>query len=253
LSGEELYHGLLIGIFAFGALSLVSLFRITAPYGRHFRTGWGPALPARRAWLLMEQPAFWVPLLLFLTSPAGCEPVPLVFLVLWEIHYAQRTFLYPFLLASPGRPFPLILVALGLFFNLANGFAIGYDLFHIGPAPPPAWLSSPPFLGGAAVFLAGFGIHLHADAVLRRLRAEGGGEYRIPRGGLFRFVSCPNYFGEIVEWTGFAVLTGSLAGLAFAFFTFCNLAPRAAANHRWYRDTFPDYPRRRKALIPLLW
>ena len=53
----------------------------------------------------------------------------------------------------------------------------------------------------------------------------------------------PNYLGEIVEWTGWALATWSLAGLAFAVYTAANLAPRAVANHDWYLSTFDDYPR----------
>ena len=40
------------------------------------------------------------------------------------------------------------------------------------------------------------------------------------------------------------------AGLAFAAWTMANLVPRARAHHRWYRERFPDYPARRKALVP---
>ncbi|MEJ2006114.1 MAG: methyltransferase, partial [Cyclobacteriaceae bacterium] len=74
-----------------------------------------------------------------------------------------------------------------------------------------------------------------------------------PEGGLFRWVSCPHYFGEILEWSGWAVLTWSLPGFAFALFTFANLAPRAIAHHRWYKEKYENYPANRKALIPLIW
>ena len=77
--------------------------------------------------------------------------------------------------------------------------------------------------------------------------------YGIPRGGLFEYVSGANYFGEILEWTGWAVATWSPAGLAFAVFTVANLAPRARTHHAWYRKQFPDYPRKRKAIIPFIW
>jgi steroid 5-alpha reductase family enzyme len=30
--------------------------------------------------------------------------------------------------------------------------------------------------------------------------------YRIPRGGLFEWVSCPHYLGEIIIYVGFALL-----------------------------------------------
>jgi protein-S-isoprenylcysteine O-methyltransferase Ste14 len=65
-------------------------------------------------------------------------------------------------------------------------------------------------------------------------------------------VSSPNYLGEIVQWTGWAIATWSLGGLAFALYTAANLAPRALDNHRWYQDHFDDYPPRRRALIPYL-
>ena len=57
---------------------------------------------------------------------------------------------------------------------------------------------------------------------------------------------------KILEWTGFAIAAWSLPGLAFAVFTFANLAPRAFANHKWYKEKFPDYPEERKALLPFI-
>ncbi len=70
---------------------------------------------------------------------------------------------------------------------------------------------------------------------------------------LFSWVTSPNYFGEMVEWVGFALAAQTLAGWAFAVFTFANLAPRAVAHHKWYRATFADYPTSRRALIPFVW
>jgi protein-S-isoprenylcysteine O-methyltransferase Ste14 len=70
---------------------------------------------------------------------------------------------------------------------------------------------------------------------------------------LYRWISCPNYLGEIVEWSGWALATWSLPGLAFAVWTAANLAPRAHSHHLWYREHFEDYPPQRKALLPGLW
>jgi len=74
----------------------------------------------------------------------------------------------------------------------------------------------------------------------------------IPRGWLFEYISCPHYFGELLEWAGWALMTWSVSGLAFFVFTFANLFPRAVASHRWYRKQFPDYPSKRKAVIPFI-
>jgi hypothetical protein len=51
-------------------------------------------------------------------------------------------------------------------------------------------------------------------------------------GGAFEYVSGANFFGEIVEWTGYALASNTLAGYAFALFTVCNIGPRALAHHR---------------------
>ncbi|MGB2854987.1 MAG: 3-oxo-5-alpha-steroid 4-dehydrogenase, partial [Dehalococcoidia bacterium] len=92
----------------------------------------------------------------------------------------------------------------------------------------------------------------HSDGILRRLRTPGETGYKIPRGGLFERVSCANYFGEIIEWCGWAIATWSLPGLAFAVWTAANLVPRARAHHKWYPSQFPDYPQQRRALIPFV-
>ena len=85
-----------------------------------------------------------------------------------------------------------------------------------------------------------------------RLRQPGETGYKIPRGGTYRWVSCPNYLGEMLQWLGWAIASWSLAGAAFAVFTLANLLPRAIAVHRWYKDEFPDYPPARRAVIPYL-
>lgn len=77
--------------------------------------------------------------------------------------------------------------------------------------------------------------------------------YKIPRGGAFELVSGANFFGEIVEWFGFALAAWSLPAFAFAVFTFANIGPRAASHHQWYLKKFPDYPRNRRAVIPFVW
>ena len=103
------------------------------------------------------------------------------------------------------------------------------------------------------LFVAGCAINRQSDFTLRRLRENGEAGYSIPYGGFYRWVSSPNYFGEIIQWFGWALATWSLAGLMFAVWTAANLAPRALSHHRWYRESFVDYPPERKALLPRLW
>jgi steroid 5-alpha reductase family enzyme len=177
------------------------------------------------------------------------------FLFLWLLHYLYRSFIFSSIQRGR-RNMPLVVMAFGMLFNLANGYLQGKYLFSLSPGLEKysaAWLATPQFIVGVILFLAGFIIHIHSDSIIRNLRTQGeDNEYKIPRGGLFRVLSAPNYFGEIVEWTGWAVLTWSLPGAAFAFWTAANLLPRGVANHKWYKKTFPDYPQERKAILPFI-
>jgi 3-oxo-5-alpha-steroid 4-dehydrogenase 1 len=229
-------------------LVLVSLLWVTAPYGRHYQPGWGPRLPNRAAWILMELPALLVISALVLLSPAHDQPQAWVPLCFWVTHYGYRTFVFPALMQPSDKTFPALLVIFAIVFNSLNGYNNAAALIEAGETNTP--LLSAHFLIGAAIFIAGFALHFQADKTIRRLRKPGESDYRIPNGGLFRWVSSPNYLGEIIEWTGWAIMTWSLAGLAFALFTFCNLAPRAISNHRWYRARFTDYPAERRILVP---
>jgi hypothetical protein len=178
------------------------------------------------------------------------ETVPLVFLAIWMLHYVHRTFIFPLRMNGPPEPMPLVIALMGFTFNTLNCYLVARWVSHLATYET-SWLVGVPFLAGLAIFAAGFVINIHSDTILLRLAARNQG-YVIPHGGMFRFVSCPNYLGELMEWTGYALLTMSPAAALFALYTSANLGPRARSNHRWYREKFPDYPPERKALVPFL-
>ena len=248
---EQQLHGTLVwGVLLVAILTFPYLLRKTAPYGRHYAgSGWGPHIAAKHAWIIMELPAPLVFLGVFLAGEQALEIVPLLFLAMWQVHYLNRTFVYPFRVRASGRKTPLVLVGSGFAFNAINAYINARIVSEFGEYAA-GWLADPRFLTGALVFLAGLALNLHADNTLMHLRRPGETSYSIPQGGGFRLVSCPNYLGEILEWLGWAIATWSLGGLAFMLFTVANLAPRARSNHRWYVDTFDDYPAKRRALIP---
>ena len=233
---------------ALAVATVIGLQFVVAPYGRHGRAGWGPTVPARIGWLVMESPAPLGFLAVYLAGAHRADLVPLLLLVLWQTHYLQRAFVYPFLMRG-GTRMPVTLMAMAISFNVLNAFINARWVSQLGHYPV-SWLADPRFLAGAAVFVGGLALNLSADRTLRGLRGPGDSGYRIPQGGAYRWVSCPNYLGEILEWFGWALATWSLAGLAFAVYTVANLAPRAVANHRWYHERFADYPARRRALVP---
>jgi protein-S-isoprenylcysteine O-methyltransferase Ste14 len=199
-------------------------------------------MPAKAGWTIMESVSLLgFPAAFFALSPFADSNQARWLLVPWVLHYAQRTLVYPALMKAP-KPMPVSTVAMAVVFNSLNAIGNGAELSPRGP--------SVMVLLGVPIFVAGFAINLHSDAVLRRLRKSGEGGYQIPHGGLYRWVSCPNYLGECFEWLGFALCASTLAALAFFVFTVANLLPRALTHHRWYRAQFADYPKERKALVP---
>lgn len=133
-----------------------------------------------------------------------------------------------------------------------NPFINGFYLFSIAEYSEN-WIFSLRFSAGIAIFITGFIINVQSDYILRNLRRENGEGYTVPSGGMFRFVTSPNYLGEILEWTGWAIFTWSVPGLVFMLFTIANLLPRAKAHHDWYKKNFKDYPENRKTLIPFVY
>jgi len=252
MSEAQVHTYLLYSWFILSAVVFLALLFITAPYGRHSRGGWGPTIPSALGWVVMEAPAALVILVFYLVAPRPVSAAAWVFLGLWELHYIHRSFIYPFRARLAGKTMPLSVALMAIFFNGVNGYLNGRYFTALGPEYPADWLTDPRFLAGVAVFLVGLAANLHSDTILINLRAPGETGYKIPHGGLFRLVTCPNYLGEMVEWCGWALLTWSTPGLAFAAWTAANLLPRALTHHKWYREKFPDYPPRRRAVIPFL-
>ena len=200
----------------------------------------------------MELPAVLVIGLFFLAATRRAAG-SIALLLLWETHYVYRTFFYPRLMKNGSeRQFPFLIAAMAFLFNCINGYANGYRLFYSGAAYPTSWIFDIRFIAGALLFVLGLLIHIESDRKLRSLRRKNEKSYSIPNGGLFEYVSAPNYLGEMIQWTGWALASWSLPGLAFAIFTVANLLPRAVSHHRWYRQTFDDYPKKRKAVIPFV-
>jgi 3-oxo-5-alpha-steroid 4-dehydrogenase 1 len=245
------YRDLMYAMLALSVVTFVSLFVITAPYGRHTRAGWGPMIRSTYGWVIMEAPASLAFLGFYLTGEHRADAAPLALLLLWQLHYVNRAFIYPFRRRGGDKPMPLAIAGMAIAFNAANTYLNARYISHFA-VYPAGWLGSARFLGGLALFFFGLAVNQQSDEILRNLRAPGDQGYKIPHGGLYRFVSMPNYFGELVEWSGFALAAWSPAALVFVVWTAANLAPRAWANHRWYRRTFPDYPTGRRALVPFL-
>lgn len=253
MSERAFFDMLLTGWFVLAAVVFIALFYFVAPYGRHFRSGWGPTVANKPGWVIMEATAPLVFAVCFVLGSNTNTVTALVFFCLWEAHYIHRAFIYPFGLHDTVRRMPVVIMTSALLFNAANAYLNGRYIFTFSGGYTNGWLGDPRFAFGLGLFLAGFIINRRADHALRSLRKPGETGYKVPHSELYRWISCPNYLGEIILWIGWAVATWSLPGLAFATWTVANLVPRARAHHAWYHERFPDYPPERKVLVPGVW
>ena len=252
MSEIAIFNFIMIFFGIVGAGVFILLFFISAPYGQHIRKGWGPNINNKLGWFLMEIPTVVIFLILYFIGGRTTSIISIFFLIIWMVHYGQRTFIFPFLIRGK-EPMPLTIISFGFIFNGINTYLQARWIYTLSALYPNEWIFSPFFIIGASIFIIGIIINLHSDNIIRRLRKPGETEYKIPYGGMFRWVSSPSYFGEITEWVGWAILTWSFPGLVFVAWTFANLAPRALSHHKWYLETFPDYPKNRRALIPLVY
>ena len=251
MNTEQYYLFLKIWI-GFGIILFPVLLRITAPYGRHSRKDWGPMIPNRSGWVIMELPSLSMFVIFFLTGPNHVNYITLIFFLIYTLHYINRSVIFPLRTHTSRKLMPLIIVVFAVFFNLINGFINGYYFGTVTDGYGTEWVYDIRFIIGGLIFLTGLVINLKSDNILLALRNSSKNGYSIPTGGLFKYISCPNFFGEIFEWAGFAIMTWSPAALAFAIWTVVNLVPRALDHHKWYKENFSDYPDERKAIIPYM-
>jgi 3-oxo-5-alpha-steroid 4-dehydrogenase 1 len=223
-------------------------------YGRHETGEYRFRIPTRLSWVLMESPACLVFAYFVTTGPLPVTPPVFVLFVMWQMHYFHRAFIYPFQLQiRTGSTTPIRMTLFGAILCTACGYLNGEFISKYAVhLQSNDWFYSPAFIIGTIIFLMGYVLNKVSDSKLIKLRKQNPNEYSIPYGGVYRWVSCPNYLGEIITWFGFCCAAWSIAGLTFAFMTASNLIFRALENHQWYREKFPNYPTERKAIIPFI-
>lgn len=227
--------------------------KMEAPYGKLTSKSWGSiTIPARLGWLIMESPSSIIFIILLLQSKNLGYGTIALFCV-WQSHYFYRSFIYPFR-SKHSTPLPLAIMFMSLAFQLINTYFQAGWIFILAPENLYSgnYLYSLPFILGLSIFIAGTIINRYSDFILKNLRKPGEKEYKIPYGWLYKWISCPNYLGEIIIWLGWAIMLKSIIGFGFFIWTIANLLPRALSTHKWYLNKFPDYPKDRKAIIPYI-
>ncbi|CAG0879301.1 unnamed protein product [Cyprideis torosa] len=234
--------------------------RVKAAYGRYTDYRWGFGIPSPVAWAVQEFPSFWIPTAVLYrnrhTIFESEERFTGAFILSFFIgHYCNRTFAFPLLMNPSSKAVPVTTVVSAFFFTSFNGFLQAHYFMEVAKYSSfQLFVLHPSTLLGFVLFVVGLLWNIESDSILRSLRRPGEKGYKIPHGGLFQFISAPNYFSEIVEWWGFWILSEfSYPAFAFALFTSLFLGIRGYQHHQWYLEKFgSEYPRSRKAIIPLI-
>ena len=237
----ETFRIFLWAMAALAAIVFVALFFVNAGYGIFRSAKWGVSIHNKVGWIVMEVPVSVLVFLFWWFSDRAGMLVPFVFFLFLQIHYVRRAFIFPFLMRGKNK-MPIGIMLMGVVFNILNTFMQGYWIFYLSPSSlyTDSWLQTPQFIGGTLLFFTGFIINVDSDRRIRNLRKFGDMKHYLPHGGMFEYVTSANYFGELIEWTGFAIATWSMSGLVFVVWTFANLVPRANAIYKKYNQQFAE-------------
>lgn len=248
------YHLILWIMAVMGLFVFIALYFVDAGYGKFRTNRWGYSIDNKIGWVLMEAPAL-VPIIVanVMFTPNRLQ---LLFMGLYALHYVYRSFIFPSLLKGKSR-MPLAIIAMGAGFNTMNSSLLCAsivlfpkdtytDLCHYAQH----WY----FWVGIVLFFLGMYTHMKADHTIRNLRKPGDTNHYLPKGGMFDYVTSANYLGELLEWTGFAILLCNPAAWMFVWWTAANLVPRAHAINQKYRAEFGNgQVGNRKRVIPFVY
>lgn len=253
--GADTYYMTMWAMVLTAVIVFIALYFVKAGYGIFRTKQWGFSINNKVAWVLMEAPVFIVMLYMWTSNGASTVLPAFLAFLLFELHYFQRSFVFPLMMKGNSR-MPIAIMAMGIVFNVINGLLIGTSLFVFSPSQfneGAVYLTHPTAIAGIIVFFCGMGINIHSDHVIRHLRQPGDTRHYLPQKGFYRYVTSANYFGELVEWTGFALFCSTPAAWLFVVWTAANLVPRAAAIHKRYREEFGDAVGNRKRVIPFVY
>ena len=253
---ESFFNGLIYTMIGLAVVVFISLYFITAGYGQFRTKQWGWSINNKLAWVLMEAPAFLTMAGIWCWGGCPTAAPQIVLLGLFLLHYFQRSFVFPLLMSGHSK-MPVTIMLSGVTFNIINGIMQGGALYWFPvEAYQEGWnyLAHGTSIIGLVVFFIGMAINLHSDHVIRHLRKPGDNRHYLPQKGMYRYVTSANYLGELIEWTGFAIIAGSMAAWVFVWWTAANLVPRAHAIYKKYKAEFgKEALAEKKRIIPFVY
>ena len=140
---EHAFNIFLIIMAILALFVFIALHFFEAGYGYLFDRRYGPPVPNRIGWVVMESPVFILMCVLWAASDRMLQAAPLTLFLLFQAHYLQRAFIFPLLIRGNSK-MPLGIVLMGMLFNTLNALMQGGWIFYVSPADYyDGWFSKP--------------------------------------------------------------------------------------------------------------
>jgi len=174
----------------------------------------------------------------------------LICVIFWAAHFLKRELETIFVHRFSRPTMPLLNLFKNSIYYWSFAFFVAYPLCHPLYTPP---VSDFQFYLGAILFILFELGNLKCHLILKNLRpAEGSQQRPIPKGFLFKFVSCPNYTTEVASWIAFTIMSQVFFSGLFTLVGFLQMFEWAVKKHKGYLKTYGDeYKKlRRKVMVP---
>lgn len=211
------------------------------------------ALPSRLGMLLIYAPAAVAGVLTHLACDGPWTPWHGLTLGLIAVHFVRRCVEVLAVHRYSGVTNLLTAVAISGLYAGVSALLAGIGATEVSPALLGSDGFEPLWVAGVALWAVGAAINIGHHILLARLRSPGQTDYVLPRGGLFRWVACPHYLGEIIGWFGFALVFHHIGAFVVAGAMTFYLAGRSAHTLRWYGERFDTLPPGWKRLVPFVY
>jgi len=170
---------------------------------------------------------------------------------LWMTHYTKRLLETIFVHEFGTLTMPVFNLFKNCLYYWGFAAAVGYNVnipTDHDLAPWHLYLGFPWF---CIFMILNFICHMQ----LKYMRRPGCNDFVIPHGGLFEYITCPNYFCEIMTWVGFNILTGfTPAGVLFNICGTAQMIQWATQRKAKFIKLFGDkWPRKRYVLFPFIY
>ena len=237
------------------------LFFLNAGYGKFYNYNSAPSflptISSKTSWIIQESPCIFITIYYIIKLLNKISLNSFMVILPFLIHYFHRTLIFPFIIQN-SKNSPLDITLMAFTFCFFNAIIQNRSIFYFSEYENN-YIFKTQYLFGIFIFFLGMLINIFHDYLMVFKRKKNKGKYILPRGYLWNLIICPNYFGEIIEWFGFSILSGNFSGIVFFISTIANLFPRAIKYHNWYKIKFKeqfndknDKVFYRKAILPFV-